>query len=61
MKSMHALGGSIAGRPWTKIGYGLGLMMGEMGNAGQVYGHSGVGHENVSALYSFLELQGTRS
>ena len=59
MKSMHALGGSIAGRPWKKIGYGLGLMMGEMGNAGQAYGHSGVGHENVSSLYCFLELPGS--
>ena len=56
MKSLHALGGSIAGRPWKKTGYGLGLMIGEMEKAGLVYGHSGVGHESVSSLYCFPEL-----
>ena len=59
MKTMHALGGSIAGRPWTRIGYGLGLMMGEMGNAGTAFGHSGVGHDSVSSLYCFPELPGS--
>jgi D-alanyl-D-alanine carboxypeptidase len=59
MKSMRALGGSIPGRPWKKIGHGLGLMMGEMENAGLAYGHSGVGHENVSSLYCFPELPGS--
>jgi D-alanyl-D-alanine carboxypeptidase len=56
MKTMHALGGSIAGRPWTRIGYGLGLMMGEMGDAGMALGHSGVGHDCVSSLYCFSDL-----
>jgi CubicO group peptidase (beta-lactamase class C family) len=56
MKTMHALGGSIAGRPWTRIGYGLGLMMGEMGDAGTAFGHSGVGHDSVSSLYCFPAL-----
>jgi CubicO group peptidase (beta-lactamase class C family) len=59
MKTMHALGGSIAGRPWTRIGYGLGLMMGEMGDAGAAFGHSGVGHDSVSSLYCFSELPGS--
>jgi CubicO group peptidase (beta-lactamase class C family) len=59
MKTMHALGGSIAGRPWTRIGYGLGLMMGEMGDAGTAFGHSGVGHDCVSSLYWFSELPGS--
>jgi D-alanyl-D-alanine carboxypeptidase len=59
MKTMHALGGSIAGRPWTKIGYGLGLMMGEMADAGTAFGHSGVGHDSVSSLYCFSELPGS--
>jgi CubicO group peptidase (beta-lactamase class C family) len=58
MKTMHPLGGSIAGRPWTRIGYGLGLMMGEMGDAGAAFGHSGVGHDCVSSLYCFSELPG---
>jgi D-alanyl-D-alanine carboxypeptidase len=59
MKTMHALGGSIAGRPWTRIGYGLGLMMGEMGDAGTAFGHSGVGHDCVSSLYWFSGLPGS--
>jgi D-alanyl-D-alanine carboxypeptidase len=59
MKTMHALGGSIAGRPWTRIGYGLGLMMGEMGDAGTAVGHSGVGHDCVSSLYWFSGLPGS--
>jgi D-alanyl-D-alanine carboxypeptidase len=59
MKTMHALGGSIAGRPWTRIGYGLGLMMGEMAEAGTAFGHSGVGHDCVSSLYCFPDLPGS--
>lgn len=59
MKTMHALGGGIAGRPWTRIGYGLGLMIGEMGEAGTAFGHSGVGHDCVSSLYCFPELPGS--
>ena len=56
MKSAHALGGAITGRPWKKTGYGLGLMIGEMERAGLAYGHSGVGHDSVSSLYCFPEL-----
>jgi D-alanyl-D-alanine carboxypeptidase len=59
IKTMHALGGGIAGRPWTKTGYGLGLMIGEMGDAGTAFGHSGVGHDCVSSLYCFPELPGS--
>lgn len=58
MKTMYVLGGSVPGRPWTRIGYGLGLMMGEMGDAGAAFGHSGVGHDSVSSLYCFYELPG---
>jgi D-alanyl-D-alanine carboxypeptidase len=59
MKTMHGLGGGVVGRPWTKTGYGLGLMMGEMGEAGAVFGHSGAGHDSVSSLYCFSELPGS--
>jgi CubicO group peptidase (beta-lactamase class C family) len=59
MKTVHALGGNIAGRPWTRTGYGLGLMIGEMGGAGTVFGHSGVGHDSVSSLYCFSGLPGS--
>jgi D-alanyl-D-alanine carboxypeptidase len=59
MKTMHRLAGSIAGRPWTETGYGLGLMIGEMGDAGRVFGHSGGGPDSVSSLYCFSELPGS--
>lgn len=59
MKTVRRLGGCIAGRPWTEIGYGLGLMMGAMGNAGKAFGHSGVGLDSVSSLYCFPELPGS--
>jgi D-alanyl-D-alanine carboxypeptidase len=59
MKSTYPLGGSIAGRPWKKTGYGLGLMMGELEKAGLAYGHSGASHESVSALYCFPQLPGS--
>jgi CubicO group peptidase (beta-lactamase class C family) len=56
MKTVYPLGGGIVGRPWTKTGYGLGLMIGEMGEVGAAVGHSGVGHDSVSSLYCFSEL-----
>jgi hypothetical protein len=34
-------------------------MMGEMGDAGPAFGHSGVGHDCVSSLYWFSELPGS--
>jgi D-alanyl-D-alanine carboxypeptidase len=59
MKTKHALGDSVPGRPWTKIGYGLGLMMGQMADAGTAFGHSGASHDSVSSLYCFSELPGS--
>ena len=56
MKSMHVIDDNLEGRPWQRTGYGLGLMMGEMAGVGSVYGHSGVGHDSVSALYCFPDL-----
>jgi CubicO group peptidase (beta-lactamase class C family) len=56
MKRMHVIGSSLEGRPWQKTGYGLGLMMGKMESVGSVYGHSGAGHDSVSALYCFPDL-----
>jgi CubicO group peptidase (beta-lactamase class C family) len=56
MKTVYPLGSGIVGRPWTKTGYGLGLMIGEMGEAGAAVGHSGVGHDSVSSLYCFPAL-----
>lgn len=56
MRDRHTIGSVMTGRPWTRTGYGLGLMMGEMEQVGLVYGHSGVGVDTVSALYCFPEL-----
>jgi hypothetical protein len=52
----YELGGTTAGRPWTATGYGLGLMSGCMGQAGQSIGHSGGGPFCVNAVYHFPDL-----
>jgi CubicO group peptidase (beta-lactamase class C family) len=58
MREARVLGGAMPGRPWTATGYGLGLMIGTMSGVGRVVGHSGAGHDTVSALYAFLDLPG---
>jgi CubicO group peptidase (beta-lactamase class C family) len=50
------LGGPLPGRPWRSCGYGLGLMGGNIANAGLAVGHSGAGPFSVSALYHFPDL-----
>ncbi|MBN9022462.1 MAG: beta-lactamase family protein [Rhizobiales bacterium] len=52
----HDLGGPVPGRPWTRWGYSLGLMSGEMGPAGRAIGHSGGGPFGVNAVYHFPDL-----
>lgn len=47
------LGGAIAGRPWSRCGYGLGLMSGAMSEMGRAIGHSGAGPFCVNAVYHF--------
>jgi len=58
--SMYArftpLGDAPAGRPGTGIGYGMGLMLGKMGAAGRVFGHSGAGPGSVNAVCHFPDL-----
>ena len=56
MLQRYDLGGAIPGRPWTRCGYGLGLMSGEMGTAGRALGHSGAGPFGVNAVYHFPDL-----
>ena len=53
MLDRHELGGVLPGRPWTDCGYGLGLMIGKMGDAGRALGHSGGGPGCVNAVYHF--------
>jgi CubicO group peptidase (beta-lactamase class C family) len=56
MMQRHDLGGAVTGRPWTRCGYALGLMSGEMGAAGRAIGHSGGGPFGVNAVYHFPDL-----
>ena len=56
MMQRHELGGAVPGRPWTRCGYALGLMSGEMGAAGRAIGHSGGGPFGVNAVYHFPDL-----
>jgi D-alanyl-D-alanine carboxypeptidase len=58
MQEVRTLGCALPGRPWTRTGYGLGLMIGTMNSVGRVVGHSGAGPDSVSALYAFLDRPG---
>ncbi|NDV02886.1 serine hydrolase domain-containing protein [Pseudoroseicyclus tamaricis] len=58
MTRPHPLGGALPGRPWTSHGYALGLMSGEMGEAGRAIGHSGGGPFSVNAVYHFPDQPG---
>jgi len=51
MQTARALGGPIAGRPWTAPGYGLGLMHGAQVNGLIMSGHTGGGPGSVVAVY----------
>ncbi|WP_369789924.1 serine hydrolase domain-containing protein [Rouxiella sp. WC2420] len=53
MLEHYPLGGALAGRPWTKCGYALGLMSGEVGGGQRAIGHSGGGPFCVNAVYHF--------
>lgn len=47
---------AVPGRPWTKLGYALGLMSGSMGDVGRAWGHSGSGPHSANAVYHFPDL-----
>ncbi len=53
MTKRHPLGGALPGRPWTDCGYGLGVMSGQVGEAGSAVGHSGSGPFSANAVYHF--------
>ena len=50
------LGGALPGRPVTAQGYGMGFMVGAMGEAGRVIGHNGAGPGSVNAVCHFTDL-----
>lgn len=56
MMEHYPLGGALAGRPWVKHGYNLGLMAGEATGGMPEMGHSGCGWFSVNAVYHFPDL-----
>ncbi|MGG7565739.1 serine hydrolase [Rhodovulum sp. DZ06] len=50
MTRERTLGGALPGRPWTRHGYGLGVMCGAWGDAAAA-GHSGAGPFSACAVY----------
>lgn len=53
MLEYQPLGGAIAGRLWVKCGYGLGLMVGQVGGGMRAIGHSGAGWFSVNSVCHF--------
>jgi D-alanyl-D-alanine carboxypeptidase len=55
MTTCHSIAGQLqpGRRPWEAIGYGLGLMIGQMASVGTAIGHSGAGPGSISAVYHF--------
>lgn len=61
MRTVHALGGPLAGRPWTSPGYGLGLMQGGVSSGLILSGHTGTGPGSVVAVYRCVQGENTAS
>jgi len=51
------LGGALPGRPVTEQGYGLGFMVGRLGEGGLAIGHNGAGPGSVNVVSHFPELK----
>lgn len=56
MTARWHLGDTVPRRPWLTHGYGLGLMLGTMPDAGRAVGHSGAGPGSCAAIYHFPDL-----
>ena len=54
MLRVHPLPGPVHDRPWLVPGYGLGLMIGEIGSRKRVAGHTGGGPGSTIAIYRSL-------
>jgi CubicO group peptidase (beta-lactamase class C family) len=57
LRRFTPLGGALPGRPATERGYGMGFMVGRMGEAGRVIGHNGAGPGSVNAVCHFPDLE----
>lgn len=51
MASALPVGGPVPGRPWTRPGYGLGVMSGEISAGFTITGHTGAGPGSRIAVY----------
>jgi hypothetical protein len=51
MLKAYAVPGPVPDRPWLSPGYGLGLMIGEVGSGQRVAGHTGGGPGSTIAVY----------
>ena len=51
------LGGALPGRAVTEQAYGLGLMVGRLGDAGRAWGHTGAGPGSVNVLSHFPDVE----
>jgi D-alanyl-D-alanine carboxypeptidase len=51
------LGGALPGRAVTEQAYGLGLMVGRLGEAGRAWGHNGAGPGSVNVLAHFPDVE----
>jgi len=61
MLEVHPVGGRIAGRPWERPGYGLGIMVDAASPRGRCMGHTGGGPGSVAASFHFADLRPTRT
>ena len=59
MQDDRPLSFSDPGRPRTRAGYGLGLMIGDVGSAGRAIGHSGGGPFSANTVYAVLDCPGS--
>ena len=51
------LGGALPGRAVTEQAYGLGLMVGRLGDAGRAWGHNGAGPGSVNVVAHFPDVK----
>ncbi|GJL61028.1 MAG: serine hydrolase [Nitrospirales bacterium] len=66
MLQCYPVGGEIPGRPWATTGYGLGLMIGQIGMDGmpqptRAIGHSAAGPGSVGAVYHFPDISSKKT
>lgn len=54
MCTPHPVGGAVPGRPWTEVGYGLGLIIGLGMPPARYIGHTGGGPGSTAAVFQHV-------